>query len=296
MIIFKYNDTMQRDPWVKYHDGYYYYLCAKNDHELYIAKLKDLRELNDATFTCVYVAPEGTMHSHELWAPELHIIDEKCYIYVACDDGDNQNHRMYVLENHSNNPLDPYVLHGQITDETNKWAIDGSVFEFNGELYYTWSGWEGDENVMQEIFIAKLSDPYTISSKRVSISKPELEWELHGGTPLINEGPVGIVRDGKLFITYSASGSWTNYYAIGLLELVGTDLLDKNSWKKHEKPLVTPTETKKGPGHNSFTTINGETYIVYHQFNEDCKYGWNSVNVHLDKINWVDGYPVFEEI
>ena len=41
-------------------------------------------------------------YSKELWAPELHIIDGKCYIYVACDNGNNYNHRMYVLENNLN--------------------------------------------------------------------------------------------------------------------------------------------------------------------------------------------------
>ena len=294
MIIFKREGTMQRDPWMMYHNGYYYYLCAKGGDKLCIAKLDKVEDLQTAEFKVIYEAPEGTMWSKELWAPELHIIDDKCYIYVACDDGDNNNHRMYVLENNSNDPLVPYTMHGQITDDTNKWAIDGSVIKYKGQMYFVWSGWEGDENVMQEIYIAKMSDPYTISSKRVSISKPEREWELHGN-PLINEGPVGIEHDGQLFITYSASGSWTNHYTIAILKLVGEDLLDKNSWEKLEKRLVAPTETLKGPGHNSFTKINGDDYIVFHAFDKDASEGWHSVNVHIEKIKWVDGLPELDK-
>lgn len=294
MIILKYGSTKQRDPWVKYYKGYYYYICAENDNSLYIAKTKDITKLEEAEFKCVYVAPEGTMYSRELWAPELHIIDDKCYIYVACDDGVNDNHRMYVLVNDSSDPLVEYRLYGQVKDETNKWAIDGTVFEYKNQLYMAWSGWKTDENVMQEIYIAKMSDPCTISSHRVSISQPELEWELHGGIPLVNEGPAAIMHDGQLFITYSASGCWTNHYTVGILKLVGEDLLNKESWLKIKTPLIPATETLKGPGHNSFTTINGEDYILYHAFNEDCSFGGNSVNVHLDKIKWVDGMPVFE--
>ena len=288
MIIFKYGSTMQRDPWVKFHQGFYYYIWAKNDNELHIAKVEDIKKLQEAQFKCVYKAPAGTNYSHELWAPELHIINNKCYIYVACDDGNNHTHRMYVLENNSSDPLKEYTLHGQITDSTNKWAIDGSVIEYNNELYFVWSGWETDENVMQEIFIAKMSDPFTISSERVSISKPEKEWELHGGIPLVNEGPVGLLHNDELFITYSASGCWTNYYCIGVLKLVGKNLLDKNSWVKFDKPLVEATESLKGPGHNSFTKINGEEYIVFHAYDKDAEYGVNSVNVHLEKIKWID--------
>lgn len=291
MIIFKYGSTMQRDPWLTYHNGYYYYVCAKDGAALYMAKVSDVKDLNDAEFKCVYTPVPNTPYSKELWAPELHIIDDKCYIYVACDDGINDNHRMYVLENNSNDPLQPYQLHGKITDSTDKWAIDGSVINYKGQLYFVWSGWETDENVMQEIYIAKMSDPYTISSERVSISKPELEWELNGGSPLVNEGPVGLIHGDDLFITYSGSGCWTNYYCVGMLKLVGDNLLDKSNWHKFDKPLLPATPSLKGPGHNCFININGTDYIVFHAFDQDCSFGERTVNVNMLEIEWVDGIP-----
>lgn len=291
MIIFKHGSSMQRDPYVLFLNGYYYYVCAKNGNEIYIAKLKDIFKLEEAKFNLVYKAKENTMYSKELWAPELHVIDNKCYIYVACDDGINDNHRMYVLKNDSDDPLKPYDFVGKISDETDKWAIDGSVFSYENQLYFIWSGWEGNENVMQEIYIAKMSDPFTISSKRVSISKPELEFELHGGTPLVNEGPIALIHGKDLFISYSASGCWTNHYCVCLLKLVGKDLLDKNSWQKLDKPLVEATGCLKGPGHNSFTKIDGKDYIIFHAYNKDCSFGGHSVDVHIKEITWENDFP-----
>lgn len=62
---------------------------------------------------------------------------------MAASDGYSSNHRMFVLKSTSDNPRAPYEMVGQITDPTNKWAIDGTVMELNGELYFPWSGWEG---------------------------------------------------------------------------------------------------------------------------------------------------------
>jgi GH43 family beta-xylosidase len=43
-------------------------------------------------------------YSKELWAPELHFIKGKWYMYFAADDGNNNNHRIYVLENPTADP------------------------------------------------------------------------------------------------------------------------------------------------------------------------------------------------
>ena len=123
----------------------------------------------------------GTMYSKELWAPEVMYLQGKWYAYFAADDGDNNHHRMYVLENASPDPMKgEWTFKGQINDSTNKWAIDGDVYEYNNQLYMVWSGWKDDINGEQDIYIAKMSNPWTISSPRVRISKPKYDWETHG--------------------------------------------------------------------------------------------------------------------
>jgi GH43 family beta-xylosidase len=87
----------------------------------------------------------------------------------------------------------------------------------------------------------------------------------------VNEGPAVLVRNGRVFIRYSASATDSNY-CVGLLTASeDDDLLDPASWTKSPRPVfATWTVTGQyGPGHNSFTTTpDGATDImVYHARN-----------------------------
>jgi GH43 family beta-xylosidase len=108
-----------RDPWLFKHNGYFYH-CFAAANKLYVTKSKTLDGFENETPVLVY-EPTNEKYNKEVWAPELAIINDKCYIYVACDDGDNNNHRMCVLENNSNDPQKPYTFHGVITPK----QIDG---------------------------------------------------------------------------------------------------------------------------------------------------------------------------
>lgn len=299
MIIKKGHDS--RDPWVFYHKGYYYH-CFSSGGSLIVTKAKELSGIIDAEHVKVYTPEKNMPYSEEIWAPELHIIDGKCYIYVACDDGNNYNHRMYVLCNDCDDPQAPYTMHGKMTDSTDKWAIDATILHLNGKTYSVWSGWEGDNNVCQNIYIAEMSDPFTICSERTLISKPEYDWELHGSTgqensPFINEGPCVIQKDGKVYIAFSASGSWCDDYCIGLLEYLGGDPLDASSWKKDPKVAFCRNDKVNGPGHCSviMDAPDGKNYLFYHAFDTDCSTGWGGVHAVAHEFEWVDGKPVFGE-
>jgi len=199
---------------------------------------------------------------------------------------------MYVLKGTSQNPMDRFEFVGQITDSTNKWAIDGTVMQYNDKLYFVWSGWEGDTNVAQYIYIAEMSDPCTISSRRVKISSPEFDWEMNG-RPLINEGPVALEHNGIMHIVYSASGSWTDDYCLGLLTLTGNDPLSPRSWYKSGEPILTKSNSVFGPGHCSFTeSPDGQTWIIYHA-NKVSGTGWGGRSVWAQPVSWDSkGYPV----
>jgi len=86
------------DPYSTYHNGYYYYTHTQGS-KLVLWKTKNLANLKDAESKEVWAPPQGTPYSKEIWAPEFHFINKKWYAYFAADDGDNNNHRMYVLEN-----------------------------------------------------------------------------------------------------------------------------------------------------------------------------------------------------
>lgn len=282
------------DPSIVFKDGYYYYVKSMRDNSIVVAKARRLQDIGSAPRVTVYTPPSGTMYSKDLWAPELQYINGKWYIYFAADDGDNANHRMYVLEGNSQDPQGTYTFKGKITDSTDRWAIDGAVLQTDdGALYFIWSGWEGTVNVKQNLYIAPMSNPWTISGPRVMISTPAEAWELHG-QPYINEGPELLKKDGKIFIVYSASGSWTDDYALGMLTNTNGNVLDPASWTK-SGPVFSKAPTAYGPGHNTFTVSpdGKEDWLVYHAV-KNSGGGWANRSVRAQKFTWnADGTPNF---
>ncbi|MCF0107402.1 MAG: glycoside hydrolase family 43 protein [Bacilli bacterium] len=277
-----------RDPFVTKLNGKYYSVYALPNKGVGVNVSDTIEGLNDDNGVIAWVPKDNTMHSKENWAPELHIINNKCYIYVACDDGNNYNHRMYVLENNSNNPLKPYKLHGQIGDDTNRWAIDGTIIQYKNKLFMAWSGWEDEHNVCQNIYIAEMSDPFTISSKRRMISTPTYDWEkidclgLENVKPFVNEGPFSWIDEkGRLFIIYSASGCWNKGYRLAALLLNGTDPM-KDEWIKQDHPFLFTNEFVSGPGHCSMLKDDDGNYIFFH--------GWEGND---PSTNGNDVYPFY---
>ena len=164
--------------------------------------------------------------------------------YFAADAGDNDSHRIYVVENDNDDPIEgTWTFKGKISDSSDKWAIDPTTFELNGEHYLLWSGWKGNNDGEQDLFIAHMSNPWTIDSPRTLISEPTYPWEEHGDLPgrhvNVNEGPEFISRGNKMFIVFSASGCWTDFYTLGVLEAnLDANPLDAKSWTKINHPFL----------------------------------------------------------
>lgn len=295
------------DPYSFYKDGYYYYTHTTGNR-LVLWKTKNIAELATAPKKTIWTPPVGTMYSKEIWAPEIHFIQGKWYMYFAADDGKNDNHRMYVLENASADPMEgEWIFKGKVADKNDKWAIDGDVFTHNNQLYMIWSGWEGDVNVQQNIYIAKMKNPWTIDGERVKISGSDYDWEKHGdlndpNNPPhvnVNEGPQYLAHDKKVFIIYSASGCWTDFYALGMLTAdAKADLLNPKSWTKSAQPVFKQSAENKvyAPGHNSFfKSANGkEDWILYHANPEPNQGCGNHRSPRAQKFTWnADGTPNF---
>lgn len=280
------------DPWVVRKDGMYYY-CHSRNGSIWVNTNRTLQGAVRFAGRKVWTPPSGKPWSKELWAPELHFLRGKWFIYVAADDGDNANHRMVVLESETADPLGNYLFRGKISDASDKWAIDGTVLELDGKLYFVWSGWEGVVNVQQNLYIAPMSDPTTISGPRRLISEPDRDWE-RIGRPFINEGPQVLQHNGQTFIIYSASGSWTDHYCLGRLRLVGVDPLAPKAWIKCRTPVFGGTATVFSPGHASFTKSpdGQEDWIVYHTARHRGA-GWDR-DINIKPFTWaIDGNPVF---
>lgn len=272
------------DPWVVRHEDNLYYCWAGSG--INVRKIENLSDMTYYNGVKVWEAPMGKMYSQQIWAPELHYIDGEWYIYFAACNGVNSAHRMYVLKGTSQDPTDPFEFVGQITDPSDHWAIDGTVMQYQGEMYFIWSGWEGDVDEGQQTYIAHMSDPVTIDSERVMISSPSYDWE-QVGLP-IQEGQVALTDDesGTAIIIYSASGSWTDDYCLGQLTLTGTDPMDPESWTKSEEPVFSKEEGTYGPGHCSFVeNYDGQLWMVYHA-NTESGTGWDGRSCRVQPVSW----------
>jgi len=289
------------DPWVIQQDSLYYYTQTLGNH-LAIYSTHKMSQLSKATITSIWTPPTSGPYSKDIWAPELHRFQGKWYMYFAADDGINDHHRIYVLENDATDPLsNNWVFKGKINDlAADFWAIDASSFEYKNQLYMIWSGWQGMTNIEQDIYIAKLSDPFTMQGHRVMISNPSQSWEKAGAPPAVNEGPEALINpNGQLFLTYSASGCWTDDYCLGLLTLkVGGDPMDPASWSKSTNPVFN-TQSANGafaPGHNGFfVSLDGkQNWIIYHANSFAGQGCGNSRNPRMQSFSWnADGSPNF---
>ena len=295
------------DPWVMTYRGDYYYMNTTG-RNLTLWKTSDITDLANATKKVVWTPPKTGPYSRDIWAPELHRFDGKWYIYFAADDGENTTHRICVLENVTEDPVsDNWTFKGKVADSTDKWAIDASAFENHGSKYLIWSGWEGDGNGSQEIYIAQLSNPWTISSPRVVLSRPKYPWErvfTNSRKPnpphvLVNEGPEILQHDDKIFLVYSGSGCWTDDYELGVVEAnANADLLNPKSWTKFDHPFFKqdPKAMVFGTGHNGFfKSLDGEEdWIIYHANAKSGDGCGGTRSPRIQKFTWnADGTPNF---
>ncbi len=273
------------DPYVVEKDGVYYY-CWSGGGGVKVSKADSLDKISKEGGKQVYTAPSGTMYSKEYWAPELHYIQGEWYIYVAADDGDDANHRMHVLKCTTQDPTDRFEYVGKISDTTDMWAIDGTVLQHKGELYFIWSGWPRENCPgTQYLYIAHMSDPCTIDSKKVLISSPSNSWE----GPL-NEGPIPVYHGDDVYILFSGNGSWTDSYCVGYLKLnEGADPLKAKSWTKNSSPILQRNNVAKGPGHCSVVNaIDGSYWMIYHANLPEAETGWAGRSVWIQEIQFTD--------
>ena len=304
-------------PWALFYKEYYYYLQDSEDR-IILWKTKDITNLRDASKKEIWL-PQDKNSAFHLWAPEMYQIDNKWYIYFAADDGNTDNHQIYVIENESDDPFEgEFTMKGRIkTDKDNSWAIHPSLLKHNDEWYMIWSGWQTRriEAETQCIYIARMENPWTLASDRVLISKPEYEWERQWinpdgsktGYPIyVNEDPQPYFtkEKDKVLIYYSASGTWTPYYSVGLLYAdANSDLLEPTSWTKSEAPVFTQDVENQvfATGSPCFipSPDNTEIYFLYQARNTEKEpYGslpsrnMDTRSPRLQKIEWDEnGFP-----
>ena len=286
------------------HEGQYYFTRQEPEADcIRLWQATSLEALATAEPVTVWTPADSTAAQH-IWSPELHRIRDRWYIYVEADDGNTDNHQLYVLECQSQDPAEgPYVQHGPITTDTEiNFGIHPTTFCLHGRQYLLWSGWQEwrNETETQCIYIASMQSPFQTSSPRVLLSRPEHEWErqwiTHTGArsayPIyVNENPEVFFSpdSSRVFVGYSASGVWTPYSALGLLEAdARADLLDPASWTKSEEPLFASNWDTQAYGPGNVCVVADQ--LIYEVRTADSSHK----SIRLKSLSWDEnGRPVF---
>ncbi|WP_070000273.1 glycoside hydrolase family 43 protein [Cellulosilyticum sp. I15G10I2] len=255
------------DPQIyKHTDGYYYFTASVPEYDrIILRRAKRIIDLPNAEEIVIWTKHKKGEMSEHIWAPELHFIHGKWYIYFAAGKAEDiWAIRPYVLECEADNPLDgTWTEKGRIDVGVESFSLDATTFEHKGIDYLVWA--QKDEANYSNLYIAKLKNPWTIEGTPVMLTTPEYDWEKVRHP--VNEGPAVIKRNNKIFMTYSAAGTGKEY-CIGLLVAdEKSDLLDQASWQKSSYPILQSSDLdgEFGPGHNSFTVSEeGEDLLVYH--------------------------------
>ncbi|RFU84593.1 hydrolase [Streptomyces triticagri] len=282
--------------------GSTYVAVKTGDGGIVVRQASSLDGLASAPATTVW-RDEGGLG--EVWAPEIVRDGGRYYIYFAA--GTGAAHRMYVIS--SDSPDTGYGEAQKLALPDDKWAIDGALFTFEGQRWFVWSGWEGDTNVEQNLYIARMSDPTTPTGERHIISQPRESWERVVGDPYINEAPEPIKDpNGQLHIVYSANGSWSDQYCMADLRLrAGGDPTYVWDWYKsngclfgsHGDTMMSgwdPTLYVDGPGHHTFVLLDGDIGTsppagehfpsMFHAVEKGTPYSWENRHWYIGSFLW----------
>ncbi|MEG0961663.1 MAG: family 43 glycosylhydrolase [Lachnospiraceae bacterium] len=297
------------DPYIYHHtDGWYYFTASLPMYDgIALRRAKTLEELQNAEEIMIWKKHQSGPMSEHIWAPELHYLQNKWYLYFAGGEKENVwKIRPFVLECQGQNPVeDDWIEKGKMQcakeDEFSfqGFSLDATIFEDAGIYYYVWAEKVGVGKQISNLYIAELESPYKLKTIQVLLTTPDYDWERVGFW--VNEGPAVICHNKHLFLTYSASETGEAYCMGMLTAKCGSDLLDPASWKKERCPVLKSDGEKGiyGPGHNSFTKDeDGNDIMVYHARTEKTIEGnplyQPNRHAQLMKIRWdMNGKPIF---
>ncbi len=268
------------DPCVYFYKGDYYFIAtndADGNHTIFVRRAKTIPGLVSAPEKLIL---DSTTYPHVgglLWAPEFHNVAGKEYIFHACtpkEFGDEQSHVMVLKD-------------GGELDDKNSWeapkrvlkkdgsplydkgiTLDMTTFEDGGRQYVAWSQRQFNPiDLGAWVYIAEIdkNEPWRLISDPVLLTLPEYGWQ--NNHTLVDEGPFALIREDKIYLTFS-SALVDSTYCVGMMTANrGDDLLNPKVWKKGNYPLmhslIAPGEY--GPGHNAYVVDEyGDVWNTYH--------------------------------
>lgn len=271
------------DPCIGKWNGKYYFISTNDldrEHSIYIREADSIPGLVTAQQVKILDAYTYPHLGNLLWAPELHVLNDRLYVFHAGTPQEffeEQSHVMALKE--GGNPLkaSDWEMPVRVRKKDGNYlyensgkgiTLDMTVFEAGGKHYVCWSQRQFlpvDQGAW--LYIAQIDprEPWKLITDPVLLSIPEYGWA--NNHTFVDEGPFALKRDGKVYLTFS-SAAVDSTYVVGLM--TGdehADLLNPENWVKENYPLLTSrsVEGEFGTGHNAYVTDDeGFVWNTYH--------------------------------
>lgn len=252
---------------------------GKDGYDRLVIRVADTIEgLADAEEYVIWDESETQDYGQFIWAPELHKIGGSWYFISTAavgEGGYSFDIRPFMMKcNDAENITDPASWGAPVRVEPMEgdksclrvMSLDMTYFEAGGESYVSWA--DKTQQDLSKVFIATVDPkkPWKLTSNATVLTTPEYSWECVNIA--VNEGPAAFVKDGTVYLAFSAAATGAEY-CVGLMTAdADADLTNADSWTKIPYPVLTSGDFNDelcGPGHNSFTTDEyGNLVIVYH--------------------------------
>lgn len=270
-------------------DGYFYLYATEHDrNDPNMKNVPIMRSADLMNWTRVGAMftdqnhPQITNGNAGIWAPSINRIGNK-YVCYYSQPGDNYKHAIGVAV--SDSPTGPFVDYGKLIDSDEQGvdiSIDAYLYQENGRNYLFWGSF-------RSISVLELTeDGLAIKDKETQKRR-----EVAGGQ---YEATVVVKRDGWYYLIVSTGNyaqGGTYRLVVGRSQNLFGPYVDKDGndmMSVHDELILQGNDTFSSPGHCSrlITDDNGQDWILYHAYTNDLNYRC----LMLDRVNWVDGWPV----
>ena len=270
-------------------DGYFYLYATEHDrNDPNMKNVPIMRSADLMNWTRVGAMftdqnhPQITNGNAGIWAPSINRIGNKYVCYYSQPD-DNYKHAIGVAV--SDSPTGPFVDYGKLIDSDEQGvdiSIDAYLYQENGRNYLFCGSF-------RSISVLELTeDGLAIKDKETQKRR-----EVAGGQ---YEATVVVKRDGWYYLIVSTGNyaqGGTYRLVVGRSQNLFGPYVDKDGndmMSVHDELILQGNDTFSSPGHCSrlITDDNGQDWILYHAYTNDLNYRC----LMLDRVNWVDGWPV----
>ncbi|MBQ6122714.1 MAG: family 43 glycosylhydrolase, partial [Clostridia bacterium] len=210
--------AQRADPYVLRHGEKWYFTASVPEYDRIALRCVDTLEgLRAAEETTVWRAHESGDMSLHIWAPELHWLDGRWYIYFAASRKDDiWALRPWVLRCEGDDPMaGPWTECGLLRRADGDafsftdFSLDMTVFNHNQRRYCVWAEKVSVGKKISNLYIAEMSDPLTLKTPQMLLTSPTYAWERHEFW--VNEGPAFVAHGDRVYLTYSASDTSPAY-------------------------------------------------------------------------------------